>query len=102
MTASHAFHRSGTYKTGKNETKTKGNKIDRSSNKTDEMQIAKKNLYTVGCTYKWLYFFAAFSKTVLSSFKLVNSREQVVFVDNFLYTMKLPLQGKLNRNGYNL
>ena len=55
------------------------------------MQIAKKNLYTVGCTYKWLYFFAAFSKTVLSSFKLVNSREKVVFVDNFLYTLKLPL-----------
>ena len=49
MTASHAFHRSGTYKTAKNETKTKGNKIDRSSNKTDEMQIAKKSLHC------WMY-----------------------------------------------
>ena len=65
--------------------------IDRSSNKTDEMQIAKKDLCTVGCTYKWLCFFAAFSKTVLSPFKLVNSREKVVFVDNLLYTLKLPL-----------
>lgn len=50
MTASHAFHRSGTYKTAKNETKTKGNKIDRSSNKTDEMQIAKKK--SLQC---WMY-----------------------------------------------
>ena len=47
MTASHAFHRSGTYKTAKNETKTKGNKIDRSSNKTDEMQVAKKKISTL-------------------------------------------------------
>ena len=50
MTASHAFNRSGTYKTAKNETKTKGNKIDRSSNKTDEMQIAKKK--SLHC---WMY-----------------------------------------------
>ena len=46
MTVSHAFHRFGTYKTAKNETKRKGNKIDRSSNKTDEMQIVRKYLYT--------------------------------------------------------
>ena len=37
MTASHALHGSGTYETAKNETKTKGNKIDRSNNKTGEM-----------------------------------------------------------------
>ena len=56
------------YKTAKNETKTKGDKIDRSSNKTDEMQIAKKYLYTLD-VHTYGYILRRLFKTVLSSFK---------------------------------
>ena len=94
------FTRSDSYKTAKNETKTKGDKIDRSSNKTDEMQIAKKYLYTLDVhTYGYI-FFAAFSKQYCHllnlkclnvNFYFLNLREKVVFVDNLLYKLKLPL-----------